>query len=229
VENGQYDGYQKSKLITSVNLTEGVLLQKVPLGMQTIEKKMDKKILFKQGLWILLVGTALYSVDYLIKKNVQSINSEDLAVVSGTVNTLKQERYDRSIFYVFTLKEYPKDLFKVDFGYGNLLKNRLETMPMDSFTPVNLRISKEDYDFKIAKTQKRDRRIFNRNSPYIEVYALIQPSNNFVYLSLEEYKTLYASKGGNYARFFGFSLILLGVFTLLKLVFQSFRQYSKTE
>ncbi len=195
--------------------------------MQTTGKKMERKILLKQGLWILLVGLALHSGDYLIKKNVQSINSEDLVVVSGTVNILKQERYDRSILYVFTLKECPKDLFQVDFGYGNLLKNRLETMPIDSFAHINIRISKEDYDFKITKTQKRNRRIFNRNSSYIEVYELIQPSNNFVYLSLEEYKTLYASKLGNYARFFGFALMLAGSFALLKLGFLWFRQYSE--
>lgn len=189
---------------------------------------MSKEILqLKQGLRILLIALALYAVDYSIKYNVRSLTDEDFASVSGTLNTLKQERYDRSFFYVFSLKEYPNILFRVDFSYGTLLTNRLETMPMGTLSPLNMRISREDYDLKIAKPPKRDTRIFNRNAPYLEVYELDNPSNNFVYLSLDEYKTHYASRLGIYTNFIGFGLLLAGGFELLRFGFLWLRQYFK--
>ncbi len=190
----------------------------------TIQNNMEQKTQFKQVLMMLLIGICLYSLDYLININVQLLKNEDFASVNGTVNTIKKERYHTSYLYDFTLKEYPNTLFRVDFVYQGLMENRLETMPIDSSTHLNISILKDIYDLKIAKPPKRDRRIFNRKLPYIEVCELVNPSNNFVYLSLDEYKTYYGTSFGRFSSFVGFAFMFFGVLDILKLVFSWLRR-----
>ncbi len=180
---------------------------------------MEGKTQLKSGLFIIIIGICLYSLHYLINYNVQSLKNEDLATINGTVNTIKKERYDRSFLYYITLKEYPNTLFRVDFEYQGVVENRLETMPIDSSTHLNISISKDIYDLKIANPPKRDRRIFNGDLPYFEVCALVNPSNNFVYLSLDEYKTHYGTFFGGFSNMAGFLVILVGIFQILKFVF----------
>lgn len=180
---------------------------------------MEGKTQLKSGLFIIIIGICLYSLHYLINYNVQTLKNEDFATINGTVNTIKKERYDRSFLYDITLKEYPNTLFRVDFEYQRLMENRLETMPIDSSTHLNISISKDIYDLKIAKPPKRDRRIFNGDLPYFEVCALVNPSNNFVYLSLYEYKTHYGTFFGSYSSFLGVFIIFVGVLEILKFIF----------